>query len=314
MKKLFTLLMLGLVILLSACNREMVFEPVTIDGFTVGIENTIFPFSVDDEILSVDEILDQLAELDIELSVVNEKEFIFSLMTLQDDVIVEVDKLTVSAYEKAIFEPITFYEIGIFVYEIMLNGEVVETVTVKITADEESEILVADVSMMDFVFNNIIKIDVTEYLQPIENLIIEDESYEELADDESEADDSTENNAPTTSTNNNSTNQNNNNDTTGNNNNNNSGSTQNNNPPTGDNNSNNNQTPSPPRTCEFVAVSFSGTYTVTTGYEWDDLWNVYRPTGSEIRWSAELPIAQYYSWRASRPGAQTFITFAEVCS
>ena len=93
-------------------------------------------------------------------------------------------------------------------------------------------------------------------------------------------------------------------------------------PPTNDNNIESNQNNNPPinnvsppaKICEFTAVSFSGTYTVPTGYEWDELWEVYRQTGSEIRWSEELPIAQYNSWRVTRPGAQTFITFREVCS
>ena len=174
MKKLFALLALGLVVLLAACNNETTFEPVTIDGFAVRIETRIEVYSAvidrqgnitEDEYLNGDEVAELLADLEIELPVVDAEEFTFVLTTTLDNEVVEIEQLQINGDKVTAFESITFDGIGIFTYELVLDGEVVETITVTITADEEVGMLVADVDVAEFVFINLIEVDVTEEVQ-----------------------------------------------------------------------------------------------------------------------------------------------------
>ena len=269
MKKIFTVLTLGLVVMLVACNREVVFESVTIDGFTVEIEtvielsSTVFTpqgVAVENEYLTAPEVAELLANLEIELSEVErkEEEFIFVLVLAGDET-VEIEELVIVGDGVATFEKLTFDYAGEFVYELILDGELIQVFTVMVTEQEETKTLLADVNVSELVVMVVYGVNISEKIQGVnqlawaeqialayeygyEYIATEDGEYErvaiyvpvpEIEEDSAVVDDTTASNN-SSSNNNNSGNQSSNNTT---NNTNNSTNNQNNNNQTNDSNS-----------------------------------------------------------------------------
>lgn len=197
------LLLLPIVLLtLTACNTAINFEPVTIDGFTVNVENeailTTNTFEITNdadfdtithetdidefvdgvefktevaETLTNVEVIELLTELGIELPEMPTFESIEVTLSLVDvdfyhdgDFTFEFDTVTVNIEEAYTFENITFENAGTFVFEIT-DGEIVHTVIVTVTENIEYEILEANVEHDYLLFVNELTIDLSEYVE-----------------------------------------------------------------------------------------------------------------------------------------------------
>ena len=184
-KKMGVFFLLIMIITLTACS-DVVFDPVTINGFTV---TTAFEQSIDQGKYDFvdDEIVGFLPDLNYNAPSQN---FTFSLeliqMDLDDEEVIEIfsplpeaSSIVIQTEGSAIFEEMTFYHAGVYTFRIsqsplMVEGWAVDQsffdLVVTVTEDEVYEVLRADVqSYEDVVFHN----QFTLYIEEMLTLLFE---------------------------------------------------------------------------------------------------------------------------------------------
>lgn len=203
MKRILVFLVAGIVILgLTACTRTIEFEPVTVDGFTVTVNNElllttdVFEVTLDadfelithetdvDEFVDSteidvdvaetivnDDVIELLAGLGIELPEIPEFPTIDVLLTLTDVAFhhYQNEELYFD-FEDAILTVeagvVSFEEITFYDAGTFVfevsNGEIAHTIVVTVTEEVETETLVADIVHGDLVFENVLTIDLSD--------------------------------------------------------------------------------------------------------------------------------------------------------
>ena len=171
MKSLVMALLMTTILTLVACSSgDRVFEPVTVGGFTVRVETVTELTSavvteqgvVIGDVINGDDVIAVLTDLEIDVPVVI-NDGILTFVLINGDHYVSV--VTINGDGAAVFSDLTFDEAGEFVYEVVLNDEVVETITVIVTESDEYYVLVVDVSVSEFVLTNTLEFDLTKEIQ-----------------------------------------------------------------------------------------------------------------------------------------------------